>query len=588
MSKGGDGSKGLESEEAFFLEKVEMDEDSDDGFDYLEVAVDSGDELQEEEIDEDLESALESIKRKIKPGHGNEDPGAGKVHPVMAKRPEVLDDFIRNFLIKMKLEKTLEAFQAEWYELTQKGILTEEDVGVVPDIYLRNQQMDDNVKYLRTELDKARKIAEHAESMFDNLRKERDFHRMHHKRVVQEKNTLVKDLRRLRDHYKHFEPALQETKEKYDRLMREKSMLKLDRDKIATKLSSMEQQLNAITLKGKDTEASKASTKKSRPQTMMNQDSQFPIDDRPNPWLNRAVPPMKCDTMQMGKTYEGHKLAVTDVKMHPKKNISATTSDDGTWMLWALPSGELIIKGEGHKDWIAACDFHPRGSHLATASGDSTVKLWDFAKTACAATFTEHTQAVWDVAFHDQGDFCVSASMDHTVKLWDLNSLRCRQTLRGHVDSVNSVCFQPFSNNVATCSGDKTVSLWDARTGLCMQTFYGHMNACNSVAFNNRGDCVVSSDADGVVKLWDIRMVHERLHIETGEHAVNAAKFEPSGTMIAVATDEGVIKMYNCEEEGKQVGVLRGHTDSVQAVCFDSEGTHMLSAGSDATFRMWS
>ena len=41
------------------------------------------------------------------------------------------------------------------YELTQKGILTEEDVGVVPDIYLRNQQMDDNVKYLRTELDKA-------------------------------------------------------------------------------------------------------------------------------------------------------------------------------------------------------------------------------------------------------------------------------------------------------------------------------------------------------------------------------------------------------------------------------------------------
>ena len=74
---------------------------------------------------------------------------------------QVLDDFIRNFFIKMKLNKTLETFrvsaaarsnrfltdyQAEWYELTQKGILTEEDVGVVPDIYLRNQQMDDNVK----------------------------------------------------------------------------------------------------------------------------------------------------------------------------------------------------------------------------------------------------------------------------------------------------------------------------------------------------------------------------------------------------------------------------------------------------------
>merc|ERR1712196_54786 len=254
----------VEGEEAFFLEKVELDDDSDDGFGYDEVVMDSGDDLEDEEADEDLESALESIKRKIKPGHGNEDPQQAKVHAVVAKRPEVLDDFFRNFLIKMKLEKTLETFQAEWYELTQKGILTEEDVGVVPDIYLRNQQMDDNVKYLRTELDKARKIAEHAESMFDNLRKERDFHRMHHKRVVQEKNKLIKDLRRLRDHYRHFEPALQETKDKYERLMREKSMLKLDRDKLSTKVAALENQLNSLTLKGKETEVSKASSRKSR------------------------------------------------------------------------------------------------------------------------------------------------------------------------------------------------------------------------------------------------------------------------------------------------------------------------------------
>lgn len=577
----------VEGEEAFFLEKVELDDDSDDGFEYDEVVMDSGDDLEDEEADEDLESALESIKRKIKPGHGNEDPQQAKVHAVVAKRPEVLDDFIRNFLIKMKLEKTLESFQAEWYELTQKGILTEEDVGVVPDIYLRNQQMDDNVKYLRTELDKARKIAEHAESMFDNLRKERDFHRMHHKRVVQEKNKLVKDLRRLREHYKHFEPALEETKEKYERLMREKSMLKLDRDKLSTKVATLEQQVNTMTLKAKDTDVSKASTQKMRTSSGP-QDSAFPPDDRENPWLHKTVSTMECGSLQLGKTFEGHKLAVTDVKVHPKKSIAVTASDDATWMMWAIPSGELIIKGEGHKDWIAACDFHPRGSHLVTGSGDSTVKLWDFAKTSCAATFTDHTQAVWDVSFHDQGDFVVSASMDHTAKLWDVNSMRCRQTFRGHVDSVNSVCFQPFSNNICTCAGDKTVSLWDSRSGLCMQTFYGHMNACNSVAFNNRGDCVVSTDADGVVKVWDVRMVHEKLHINTGEHAVNQAKFEPSGNIIVVASDDGNIKAYNVEDEGKQVGVLRGHSDAVQALAFDSAGSMLLTASADTTFRMWS
>jgi len=34
---------------------------------------------------------------------------------------EVIDDFIRNYLIKHKMMKTLQIFQQDWYELAQKG-----------------------------------------------------------------------------------------------------------------------------------------------------------------------------------------------------------------------------------------------------------------------------------------------------------------------------------------------------------------------------------------------------------------------------------------------------------------------------------
>merc|ERR1711959_435177 len=115
-------------------------------------------------------------------------------------------------------------------------------------------ELDEQVKGLRLEVDKMKVIAAKAQGTWDKFRKERDFHRMHHKRVVQEKNKLIKDLRRLRDHYRHFEPALEETKEKYERLMREKSMLKLDRDKLGTKVTALEGQLNALTQKGQGTE----------------------------------------------------------------------------------------------------------------------------------------------------------------------------------------------------------------------------------------------------------------------------------------------------------------------------------------------
>jgi WD40 repeat protein len=48
------------------------------------------------------------------------------------------------------------------------------------------------------------------------------------------------------------------------------------------------------------------------------------------------------------------------LRMHPKKPIVATSSDDATWKLWSLPTGELIMSGDGHKDWVSGIDFHPR------------------------------------------------------------------------------------------------------------------------------------------------------------------------------------------------------------------------------------
>lgn len=54
----------------------------------------------------------------------------------VTKRPEVMDDFLRNFFVKMGLTRTCEAFEAEWYELKATGKL--EGAGAVPDVYARN------------------------------------------------------------------------------------------------------------------------------------------------------------------------------------------------------------------------------------------------------------------------------------------------------------------------------------------------------------------------------------------------------------------------------------------------------------------
>ena len=153
-------------EEAFYLEQVTLEDDEDDEFDYTEVVVeDDEDEGFGEDAaeDEDLEQALKTMKTR-------EDglpvaPVEAAPRSAITRRPEVLDDFIRNVLLKMGMvsaaracesatatshpyacvrapqNETLDMFQREWYRLQGEGKLSEVDMGTVPDIYLRNQQL---------------------------------------------------------------------------------------------------------------------------------------------------------------------------------------------------------------------------------------------------------------------------------------------------------------------------------------------------------------------------------------------------------------------------------------------------------------
>lgn len=330
-----------------------------------------------------------------------------------------------------------------------------------------------------------REVATKAQATWDKFRKERDFHRMHHQRVLQEKAKVVDDLRRLKQHMRSYEPAIEELKRRHETAMKEKMLIRLERDRLRVRVKALEEQVAALQQPPSPEEDSK--NKKTATRSVRKY-AVFPPDDpASNPYASLSFDPAAFESLDCSLTMKGHVNSISSLAFHPKKALFATASDDETWRLWSFPDANLVMAGEGHASWLSSLHFHPQGSHLATGSGDSTVKIWEFASAKCSLTFTYHTQAVWSVAFHSAGDFILSASMDHTARIWDLIACKCKQTLRGHVDSVNAAVWQPATANVVTASGDKTVSVWDGRTGLCVQTLYGHSNSVNHLAVTNRG-----------------------------------------------------------------------------------------------------
>merc|ERR1719482_896065 len=338
---------------------------------------------------------------------------------------------------------------------------------VVPSEYQRTHNMHHQLTHLRTEVDKARYVAEKAKQSWDKFRKERDFHRMHHRRVVQEKNRLIIDLKRLKRHYEQYEPTLTELRHKYEVAMKEKMLMRLERDRFLSKAESLQKQLTQVQHEFKDEAGGnmEAGAELDGARSQKTRESPYPAKDRSNPYATANYEPTRASEFKKHTQIKGHQGCISYVSFHPKIPVIATASDDHTWKMWSMPNGEHVLTGEGHRDWVSSVAFHPRGSLVATTSGDFTTKIWDVSQEKCKHTLTDHRQAVWDCCFHDLGDFLITASMDQTCKAFDMQTMRCRQTFRGHVDSVNSVNFQPYAqSHVLTASGDKTVSLWDLRT----------------------------------------------------------------------------------------------------------------------------
>ncbi|XP_074547127.1 sperm-associated antigen 16 protein isoform X2 [Halichoeres trimaculatus] len=543
-----------------------------------EVSLKEVEEERIEEVEEDFEEATRESASSMASRSRLNEPLIQL--PIISEIPEAVDDFLRNFLQRLGMSRTLNSFEVEWYGSAQKLQteslrMTSAGICFIPDALTHQQLLHSELKEVHREIDLLREGVLKAGESLVRMQTERDFHRIQYRRLLEEKNRLIEDHKKLRKHLQSFEPALKQLDDKYQAALSQKMLITLEKDRLKNSTST--------TLNQEKSQPKRDSRSKSVP---VPRKTEFP-----DPQLAGASTGPCKSSFSLCCSIRAHHLPISCIDLHPRKMILASTSDDRSWRLWALPAngekvGQMVLTGEGHSDWLSGCSFHPDGAKLATTSGDTTVRLWDFSRGCCVLTLSGHTQPVWCCSFHSFGHSLASCSADKTAKLWDLNTETCCLTMRRHTASVNSVCFLPFSDLVLTSSADKTLAMWDARLGVCITTFQGHHHPCNHATFSLAGNITASCDSHGVINLWDIRKsTSATATVDVGPHPTNQVVFNPTGKMLAVACSDSLVRLV--EVDSLVVSSLSGHSDGVQSVTFDHKGETLLSAGSDGLINVW-
>ncbi len=151
---------------------------------------------------------------------------------------------------------------------------------------------------------------------------------------------------------------------------------------------------------------------------------------------------------------------------------------------------------------------------------------------------------------------------------------------------------------VAVAPQESGLQVWDSLSGRQLKAYVGHLKAVSSLAFAAQGNRLISVGLDHKLFLWrtDRGEPLPELEVPLGDLSPRAVAISPNGRYVVVVGQQRPPQVVifkpplsdlNSTPQVANTKTLKGHKGPVHAVAFSSDGSLIITGGTDRTARVW-
>lgn len=282
---------------------------------------------------------------------------------------------------------------------------------------------------------------------------------------------------------------------------------------------------------------------------------------------------------------EGQRRApvVSTIDVRPNVPMFATAGDDHHVYLWDNAEGCVLARLEGHRDWILSIAFAPGGAILASASNDRRVIFWNVDERRALYEFADAQHVITQVAWSHDGRWIAGLGFENCLRIYDVATKRPARVLQCPDRDMRALAVSPDDTRVAAAGRNGVVRIWRMPEGTHELDLRPHRRRVRSLSFSPDGAYLVSAGEDPWMHVHSIRGDETGVDIPTHAAKTFATTFY-GPTHLATGGSDNLIRLWDIAQ-GKQIGVLVGHTGSVSALAHTT--SQLISGSFDTTVRMW-